>query len=363
LIYRTNILKLAALVAFISIAGCSSEQSNADPQRLTDADIGTDSGDDIGDLSDSSSEEVADLSRDTNGADDIRTGFDSTDTSAEADVTSPELDYRTRNYCELTAKMFCQFYIRCDRISTDSLETCRKRFTETCNTVFEPRYLELRRRGDLRFSESGLKTCRQHLNRVSCKDHIRDLEPPCDAMWRGRVSDGGSCSGGLGRFVCEKGTACNRDRSICGTCRQTADVGSFCDGETPCEQGSTCVDGECVAFAQRGDSCGDTAPCVPGTSCENGICEPYQTVQLTETCNGRERRCPVDSICAGGTCKKQALAGEACSPGLCASGICEDRVCKPYLSKDSQCNSSRRCLASECKAGTCGSAVPTCEDN
>ena len=50
---------------------------------------------------------------------------------------------RAVDYCESIVDFFCPFYLRCGRIAESDLASCRQTFLETCNAVYEPRYVAL----------------------------------------------------------------------------------------------------------------------------------------------------------------------------------------------------------------------------
>ena len=279
---------------------------------------------------------------------------------AEADMGTP-LEVTAANYCELTADMFCGYYLRCGRIVADGLDECRATFMETCNGVYEPVYAAYADEGALELSEDGIQTCATHLETVACEEQIFDLDGGCAGMWRGLVNEGGACAPGIGSFVCTEGTSCVLGLDFCGTCQSGAAAGEACvPGEVRCDGESQCIDGTCVARPVAGQACQeDGARCAPGSSCQGGVCRGPDIVGVGDSCD-QARRCPYRSDRIDGTCVRAGLLGEACTDNGCASGFCDGSICQPVREAFKGCSAGRECQSGRCTGGFCAPAVSEC---
>lgn len=287
------------------------------------------------------------------------TGADATPpTDARQTDTSGDVDeIAASEYCETTAELFCDYYLRCGRMAADSPEDCRATFLESCNEVYEPQYVSYVDRGLLELSAEGIDACRSHLEMVDCEVQLFDLDLGCADIWVGTSSAGAACAPGIGSFVCEPGTVCTLELSLCGSCSEAAELDEPCGGEVRCEVGAQCVDSVCTRRPLPGENC-NTVPCVTGASCQDGICVGFQTVAVGDECD-QNRRCPYKASCRRGVCVESALLGEDCSDRACASGWCDDGTCAPFKAPGDPCSAPSECQSLVCDE-TCGEIARRC---
>lgn len=258
------------------------------------------------------------------------------------------------DYCELTADLFCPFYLRCGRMVAPDLDACRVTFLQACNARFEPIYVELQTRGLLALSEEGLTACEAHLATVACEDQIFDLDGPCGEVWVGQGGAGAACGPGIESFVCAPTTTCTLGLDFCGTCEPAAATGESCAGDERCYPTDICLEGVCTRRLESLAPCdGSPLPCRLGASCVGGVCTPRAVADVGEQC-GAGVTCRYKSVCAADTCVELPLQGEPCAPTLgCASGHCpSDGACAPYTPTGGPCASSEQCLGA-CAAEAC----------
>jgi hypothetical protein len=265
-----------------------------------------------------------------------------------------------RAYCELSADVFCPYYLRCGRMAADDLAECRTTFADACEARYEPLYAGLADAGLLALSVEGLGACAAHLRDVDCDDQINDLDGACADVWQGLAPAGAACGIGIESFVCEEGTTCVLDLSLCGTCEPTVAVGSSCV-DARCEDGSSCVGDVCVADALPGDPCGDAQACVLGAWCEDGVCARRAVVAVGDDCDA-EHVCRYRSFCVGGSCVLGGLTGDACSnQAPCSAGWCDDGTCAAPKLEGAACAGPLECQSGRCD-GTCGAIPGACFD-
>ncbi|MCO4748096.1 MAG: hypothetical protein KC912_25100 [Proteobacteria bacterium] len=236
----------------------------------------------------------------------------------EPTVEEPEANPPTASeYCETTADMFCDYYMRCGRMAAASVEECRDVFLESCNGQYEPHYVALEAQGLLTLSESGIESCASHLASVECADQHYDLEGDCVDMWQGQAQEGEPCGLGIESFVCGDGTECTIGLDFCGTC--TPD-----DGEPP------------------------TAP-------------TWTVVGVGDTCDA-SLRCPYRSECIGQVCVQTPLLGESCDSSLpCATGFCGDGTCVALVEAGATCDTGAACISGVCgENGACAELPGVC---
>lgn len=276
--------------------------------------------------------------------------------AAEADMSLPAVD--ARDYCEATVDMFCDYYLRCGRIDATGPDDCREKFLETCNGVFEPQYAALADRGQLSVSPEGIAACAAHLESVQCERQIFDLDGPCRAVWDGQAPAGSACAPGVGIFVCEAGTECVLDLSLCGTCEPAGTAGAPCvDGR--CDRESRCIDDECVARGLTGDACDDERICATGLACVDGSCSAFAVADPGGSCT--DARCPYQSTCLSGVCVPDARNGDSCEAGeVCGAGFCDGTTCQPFREDGGACGDNTQCLSGRCENATCAPTVSMC---
>lgn len=308
---------------------------------------------------------------DESGVPEVDAGVDvSEDVDASTDVyvdmpeedvgnNTPGLEVIAANYCELTAEMFCGYYMRCGRMAVPDMATCLSVFDEQCNAVYEPHYRAFADAGMLELSASGIAQCASHLESVACEKQLQDLDGGCAQMWVGKVAVGGDCSPGIGSFVCGEESTCVLGLDFCGACEAAVGPGEVCGTNIArCDDGLSCVDNICVTRAGVGEFCSDAIPCRVGTGCVDGKCQGFTVVGLGDTCNASER-CPYNSVCSGGVCVSSKAPGDSCAPQeSCRSGYC-DGVCKPLKAEGQTCTGGAQCISGICDQ-VCAPLVGAC---
>lgn len=329
-------------LVLLLMAGCGTDETSTAADAGVDsgtngADVGTDSGD----LADVAQDVLLDVS---------------------ADSGEPALPVVAENYCELTADMFCDYYLRCGRIAAADKTECLTIFNEQCNTVYEPHYRAVAELGALELSESGMLACQAHLETVACEKQLFDLDGACVGMWVGKVPAGGPCAPGIESFVCQPSATCVLGLDLCGTCEAAVDVGEFCGDGVRCNDGLACVEGLCVRRGEVGDVCDASRPCRVGTGCVEGVCSGFDVVEVGQAC-GQGARCPYASFCSEGVCVRSKAVGESCTPAdECRSGFCDLGICQPFRADGAACNTGPQCISGVCDQGTCGALPGACFD-
>jgi hypothetical protein len=253
-------------------------------------------------------------------------------------------------YCERTVESFCDFYLRCDWMAVNDVETCRERFLETCNGRYEPLYVAVETAGLLRLTSAGLAACARHLDSVACAEQASELQGPCASMWEGQQPAGGACgigSAGIENMVCAPGARCVLDLSFCGTCEATAPLGGDCSVGSDCEVTAACVNDRCVARAGVGASCADVE-CVTEARCEQELCVPrHEKGGVGEPC-ATVLDCQYTLACVEQECVAAAPLGATCDAGTpCDGGFC-DGVCVPATLPGAACDADIECISGAC---------------
>lgn len=264
-------------------------------------------------------------------------------------------------YCELTAEIFCPFYVRCGRMAVTTLAECRELFHETCNARYEPRYVDLANAGELVLSREGIDACAAHLASVECGKQPQDLMGPCASMWIGTSDAGEACSIDVESFVCKPGTVCVLGLNFCGTCEPSSARGGPCaQGGLRCNAEDVCIDGVCQARSLPGEACGDGGTCVTGSSCVSGLCVAPEIVQVGGLCD-QAHRCPYAASCESGTCVRTSRLGGTCASNRdCMSGRCEAGLCVALREDGAACSSSSECASAQCISGACRALPSLC---
>lgn len=269
-----------------------------------------------------------------------------------------------RTYCASTRELFCDYYMRCGRINATSMRECLRLFDETCEAVYQPRYVALEDVGALSLSSTAIDACRAHLQTVTCEQQRSDLDGPCGKLWVGQRPAGSACAPGIESLVCGAGSTCVLTTNGCGSCRETVPAGQACGPDIArCESDATCLNGACVKRSQYGESCGDDAPCVLGLSCIAGLCRGPSVVAVGEACD-QGNRCPYNALCEQGICQSQRGLGDVCeSSWQCRSGRCEPttKVCQDRAELNSPCAASDECKSGLCRDGACVPFLSRCE--
>lgn len=265
------------------------------------------------------------------------------------------------DYCEAIEPFFCSFYVRCGRMDAATAAACKAPFLESCNQVFEPRYIDLEAAGLLALDVDGIDRCRQHLDTVACDQQIQELDGPCAEMWRGQQAAGESCGLDVEFFVCAPDTECVLGLDFCGECRPIAAVGATCTpGETTCGSDAFCDSNICRARVRNGEPCGPDDRCLTGSLCESGTCTPPSYVGRGEACDQR-RRCPYLTECVGGTCQPSASTGAACTTDAeCELGFCDATICAAPRATGEPCDRASQCSTGLCEGTTCQARPSAC---
>ena len=266
------------------------------------------------------------------------------------------------DYCETIVDFFCDFYLRCGRMAVSSVEQCRPRFLESCNSQFEGRYVDLANAGLLSLDADGLSACEAHLDTVACEQQIFELQGPCASIWRGSQPAGAPCGLDVEFFVCEPASECVLGLDLCGECRALVAIGGDCSGaDTACGSAAFCDAGSCRARKQNGEACGPDDRCMAGSGCAGGLCSGPSFVTLGESC-GNDRRCPYLSACIAGVCSATAGIGESCGSDLeCENDFCGDAGnCEAPHANGQSCASSGQCQSGLCEASVCRALPSAC---
>jgi hypothetical protein len=280
--------------------------------------------------------------------------------AVDAGIDATTSTISAESYCEKTADFFCDFYLRCGRMNVETKAECLDAFAESCEGRYEKRYADLDRAGLLELSDTGVAACEAHLDVVECGLQIRDLAGPCQAMWAGQQSAGETCSFDVEALVCEIGTECVLDLSLCGECETLAAPSEACGDAITCGTEATCTDGVCLARKQVGEVCGDEDRCVVSASCIEGVCVGPQFVAVGQACD-QANRCPYLSQCSGGTCVATNLIGGICDEDWqCATGYCSaTSTCTGLLDSGIGCQRSAQCASGKCD-GICVGLPSAC---
>lgn len=267
-------------------------------------------------------------------------------------------------YCDATRELFCDYYMRCGRINAADKQECLALFDESCNAVYQPRYVALEDAGALAISSQGVEACRVHLKTVECEQQRSDLDGPCADIWQGLRAPETPCAPGIESLVCQSGSTCVLTTNGCGTCRATVAAGQECGvGMARCESGASCLEGRCVTRGLPGQACGTSAPCAIGLSCTDGTCRGPQIVAVGQPCD-QGRRCTYNALCEEGICQSQRGIGQSCVASYqCRSGRCEpnSKVCSPRQTLEQPCASADECQSGRCDEGLCAPFLSVCE--
>lgn len=282
--------------------------------------------------------------------------------TASSDATTANAtNVAPADYCERAVDLYCPFYLRCERMAVDSMEACRSLFLETCESRYEPVYAALADAGLLSLAESGLRACAQHLQDVACTQQLRDLDGPCQQMWRGQQHVGAACAPGLQSLVCASGTQCVLGLDGCGSCRAEVAAGESCGGRPVCDAESWCNDEDiCEARRAVGERCSAGELCAAGAQCVDGHCKPFTYAQEGEACDAFTR-CVYGTACVDGRCRASARLSEPCSDAKpCESGACVGGACVPRRDSGSACSAHDECLSGACLPSGCAHVPSGC---
>lgn len=283
-------------------------------------------------------------------------------TPVESDLDAGVEVLDVSDYCELSAKDFCQFYLRCSRVVSPDQASCEQLFLQSCNENYEPHYAALAEHAMLSLSPAGLRACQQYLESVPCDHQLLDLDGPCADMWQGLSASGSQCGAGIDSFVCNEQTSCVVGLDLCGTCEPAAETGAHCGDDLRCVYPDNCVDGVCVGGAFPGSSCDANQRCISGASCRNGVCVARIFVGLGQSCD-QDHRCQYGAACVGGTCQQQAFLGESCGDlRPCMSGYCDANslVCMQRLPENGVCVNNDMCRSGHCESSRCTALLSAC---
>jgi hypothetical protein len=265
------------------------------------------------------------------------------------------------DYCEAIQPFFCDFYVRCGRMDVATADACKAPFLESCNAVFEPRYIDLEAAGLLSLDADGIGRCREHLETVACDQQIQELDGPCADMWRGAHVAGETCGLDVETFVCAPGNACVLGLDFCGDCRPVVALGGTCTpGTDTCDSDAYCDGSVCRARVRNGDPCGSGDRCMTGSVCDAGTCTPPSFVASGAACDQRHR-CPYLTACVDGTCQPTAATGGVCATdAACELGSCETGICAAPRANTQPCDRAAQCSSGLCDGSTCQPRPSTC---
>jgi hypothetical protein len=265
------------------------------------------------------------------------------------------------DYCETIEPFFCDFYVRCGRMDVATVDECKPAFLESCNAVFEPRYVDLEAAGLLELDADGIAACREHLETVACDQQFLELTGPCATMWRGTQPAGAACGLDVESFVCAPGNECVLSVDLCGDCRPIVAVGATCTpGTDTCGAEAFCDAGTCRARVGNGDACTPDDRCLTGAFCDNGVCTSPQYVAAGDACD-QLHRCPYLTACMNGTCQSTASVADACSSDAeCELGFCDATTCAVPRPNGESCDRAAQCSSGLCDGGACQPRPSAC---
>jgi len=268
----------------------------------------------------------------------------------DADPDPPQAS----DYCESIVDSFCDFYFRCGRMDVASAQLCHEPFLASCNTTFEPQYVDLEAAGLLSLSAEGLLACEEHLADVACEEQIFELTGPCSGLWLGTQGAGEGCGLDVEYYVCEPAAACTIGLDFCGTCEALLEPGDDCTAEeTTCGPEGFCDAGACRARVVNGGVCNAEDRCMAGSGCVEGVCQGPTFVAAGDVC-GATLRCPYLTACVGGVCTSTAGLGEACSAATpCEIGFCAAGSCVAPADDGEMCGGNPECSSGMCVEGAC----------
>ncbi|HEY4176420.1 MAG TPA: hypothetical protein VGM90_06295 [Kofleriaceae bacterium] len=269
---------------------------------------------------------------------------------------APFVPQSAKDYCEAIEPFFCDFYVRCGRMDVATAAECTANFLESCNAVYEPRYVGLEMAGLLTLNVDGIAACKAHLDTVACDQQFQELSGPCAGMWRGTQTSGEACGFDVESFTCSPGTQCVLDLTLCGTCKpEIANDQTCTPGTDTCAADAFCDAGTCHARIPNGGACQPADKCLLGSACTNGTCQSPTFVKRGEVCD-QAHRCPYLTVCTGGTCKSTTAVGGTCTnDGVCELGFCDAGTCAEPRDVGQPCDHPSGCSSGMCSGmgGTC----------
>jgi hypothetical protein len=271
-------------------------------------------------------------------------------------------------YCESIVDFYCPFYLRCGRMAVADVAACKPVFLAACNARFEPTFVSLAKAGLLELSKDGIQQCKDSLATVSCDQQIGDLDGACANMWVGQEPASAKCGFDIESLVCQPGTTCLLDVSLCGTCEPALPDGSSCSAVgAVCATTSECnaTMQLCQPLKKPGEACGGDDHCVLGATCTNQICVGPSYVGPAASCDFSDR-CEFDTSCVPNdanvdVCVQNAALGEACSATRpCDSAFCDGTKCVALTAQGGACTVSGQCQTGSCVGGSCSKVPSAC---
>jgi hypothetical protein len=277
---------------------------------------------------------------------------------ADAAPDAPFVPQSAKDYCEAIQPFFCEFYVRCGRMDVATAAECKDSFLESCNAIYEPKYIGLEAAGLLELNVDGIAECKAHLDAVACDQQFQELTGPCADMWRGKQTVGEDCGFDVESFTCGPGTQCVLDLSLCGTCKtEIANDQTCTPGTDTCAADSFCDNGTCHARILNGGACQPADHCLLGSACTNGTCQSPTYVKRNEACD-QAHRCPYLTYCTQGSCKSTTPVGGSCTnDGVCELGFCDAGTCGTPRADGQPCDHPSACSSGMC-SGMGGTCVP-----
>lgn len=194
----------------------------------------------------------------------------------------------------------------------------------------------------------------------TCRSPYPDL---CNGSCVDEQTDSQNCGGCGADFACSVGKECTAGRCQCP--KDTIECESGCEAFTTANLCGADCNAECPIPAGEGHSiCTDTGcdfECDGEYQKCNGECVTFTT---TDNCGGCGNRCGL-AHAAGASCKANACAYTACSPGWgdCSANAANTDGCETDLATTLDCGACRRgCSKNHASATTCNAGIcaPTC---
>ncbi len=286
-----------------------------------------------------------------------------TDENGRTSNSSNVVDHERQTidgYCEALAPVWCDYYIRCEWMNASSVDECIEKVSDVCPRRYLPLYRGLSDAGLLDFNTSALDECQAHFVGAECGTIVSEIEGPCAKLWKGLSSAGAPCSIGVESLVCEEGTRCVVNTTLCGTCDSVVEVGGTCASDFDCEYSDYCSDGQCIHRLIPGDSCDVNEKCVLGSRCEDNRCSLVTKQKVGESCRS-DFDCVYASSCVDGLCNANLAIGSECGArDSCLGGYCELGICVALKSAGAACGEHFECLTGACDSGVCRDVPGQC---
>jgi hypothetical protein len=284
-----------------------------------------------------------------------------------ADFSTTDPHVAVLEECVQLAAAVCDRLNKCSpyelRYYYGDTTTCAERLQLTCAP-----YVEL---PGSSWTLDRLRACTAGYTNGTCADYFAPGGPAACRPQPGTRTDGATCANSN---QC-KSAMCNLGLSGCGTCVQPIKSGQACNGQKPCELGTSCVANKCAPDGVKGDACGNGKPaCGTGLYCSANACAPVLGIgamcnPLTTTgecdpiaglyCDATTRKCAAYKVVDSGQACGQTADGYAlCAAGGTCSGTAPMATCVSAAMDSAACgngtsNNLGCMLPASCSAAIC----------